>query len=229
MARILLVDDDTELASMLKEYLELEGYEVMAVNDGEAGVEEARSGRYALVVLDVMMPRLNGIEALRRIRSESLLPVLMLTAKGDDVDRVLGLELGADDYVPKPCTPRELAARIRAILRRTGTATAETSAAGTVSAGPLLLWPERRSAHWEGQPLDLTSTEFNLLEALARRAGQVVSKAELSEQGLGRTLARFDRSIDVHLSSIRHKLGQMNDGRSYIQTIRGQGYLFVKD
>lgn len=229
MARILLVDDDTELASMLKEYLELEGYEVMAVNDGEAGVEEARSGRYALVVLDVMMPRLNGIEALRRIRSESLLPVLMLTAKGDDVDRVLGLELGADDYVPKPCTPRELAARIRAILRRTGTATAEASAAGTVSAGPLLLWPERRSAHWEGQPLDLTSTEFNLLETLARRAGQVVSKAELSEQGLGRTLARFDRSIDVHLSSIRHKLGQMSDGRSYIQTIRGQGYLFVKD
>lgn len=229
MTRILLVDDDTELASMLKEYLELEGYEVTAVNDGEAGVEEARSGRYALVVLDVMMPRLNGIEALRRIRMESVLPVLMLTAKGDDVDRVLGLELGADDYVPKPCTPRELAARIRAILRRTGNGHGEVMVSGTINAGPLSLWPEKRSATWSGSALDLTSTEFNLLEALAKRAGQVVSKAELSELGLGRPLARFDRSIDVHLSSIRHKLGQMTDGRSYIQTIRGQGYLFVKD
>lgn len=227
MTHILLVDDDVELAAMLKEYLELEGYEVHTAHDGEMGVTEALSGHYALAVLDVMMPRLNGIEALRRIRTESQLPVLMLTAKGDDVDRVIGLELGADDYVPKPCTPRELAARIRAILRRTGNG--EPAATGMVNAGPLTLWPEKRTADWSGAPLDLTSTEFNLLEALARRIGQVVSKAELSEQGLGRPLARFDRSIDVHLSSIRHKLGQMPDGRSYIQTIRGQGYLFVKD
>jgi len=227
MTHILLVDDDVELAAMLKEYLELEGYTVKTAHDGEMGVSEALTGQYALAVLDVMMPRLNGIEALRRIRTESQLPVLMLTAKGDDVDRVLGLELGADDYVPKPCTPRELAARIRAILRRTGNG--ETSANGTITAGPLTLWPEKRTADWDGHRLDLTSTEFNLLEALARRVGQVVSKAELSEQGLGRPLARFDRSIDVHLSSIRHKLGQMPDGRSYIQTIRGQGYLFVKD
>jgi len=231
MPRVLLVDDDVELASMLKEYLELEGFEATMVHDGASGVTEALNGRHDLAILDVMMPRLNGVEALRQIRMGSRMPVLMLTAKGDDVDRVLGLELGADDYVPKPCTPRELVARVRAILRRTGEAAANatTMTHSAVTAGPLSLWPEKRVAAWRNQPLELTSTEFNLLDVLARNVGRVVSKAELSEQALGRPLARFDRSIDVHLSSIRQKLGPLPDGRSYIQTVRGQGYQLVRE
>lgn len=228
MSKVLLVDDDVELSSMLREYIEQEGFSADAVHDGEAGVVGALSGQYALVVLDVMMPRLGGIEALRRIRAQSQVPVLMLTAKGDDVDRIVGLELGADDYVPKPCTPRELVARIRAILRRTNE-TAVEPAGGPIAVGRLTMWPQMRRAQWQDQPLDLTSTEFNLLELLARNAGRVVSKAELSEQGLGRPLARFDRSIDVHLSSIRHKLGPRPDGRSWIETVRGLGYQLVRE
>jgi len=229
MAKILLIDDDTELAAMLAEYLESEGFETRVVHDGRAGVEAALSGGYELTVLDVMMPRLNGIEALRAIRRHSAMPVLMLTARGDDVDRIIGLELGADDYVPKPCTPRELVARIRAILRRVGDAGASPGKPDCHRVGPLVLWPARRHAEWDGRAVELTSTEFNLLEVLARNAGRVVSKAELSETGLGRRLARFDRSVDVHMSSIRHKLGTLPDGRSYIHTVRGMGYQFIRE
>ena len=230
MIRVLLVDDDVELGEMLTEYLEREGFGATAVADGEAGVRGALSGEYGIVVLDVMMPRLNGIEALRRIRAQdSRLPVLMLTAKGDDVDRIVGLELGADDYVPKPCTPRELVARIRAILRRTQAQEPTSPLSGPLTVGLLTLWPEKRSAEWNDAPLDLTSTEFNLLEVLVRNAGRVVSKQELSEQSLGRPLARYDRSIDVHLSSVRHKLGLDDEGRSPIQTVRGVGYQYVRE
>jgi len=228
MTRVLLVDDDVELAAMLREYLEQEGFEACAVHDGEAGVAEALSGRYAIAVLDVMMPKLSGVEALRRIRAGSQLPVLMLTARGDDIDRIVGLELGADDYVPKPCTPRELVARLRAILRRTEAAAgAEPDA--PLRNGPLAMWPTRRTAEWDGRPLELTSTEYTLLEVLVKSAGRVVSKNELSEQGLGRPLARFDRSIDVHVSSLRHKLGPRPDGQSWIQTVRGVGYQLVRE
>lgn len=231
MSKVLLVDDDVELSSMLREYVAQEGFEADAVHDGEAGVAAALSGEYALVVLDVMMPKVGGIEALGRIRARSNIPVLMLTARGDDVDRIVGLELGADDYVPKPCTPRELVARIRAILRRVpegGVPDAQAASPGSpLLVGQLSIWPSMRRAQWKGAPLELTSTEFNLLEILARSAGRVVSKAELSEQGLGRPLARFDRSIDVHLSSIRHKLGLRPDGRSWIETVRGLGYQLV--
>lgn len=229
MSKVLLVDDDVELSSMLREYIEREGFEADAVHDGEAGVVGALSGAYAIVVLDVMMPRVGGIEALRRIRAQSRVPVLMLTAKGDDVDRIIGLELGADDYVPKPCTPRELVARLRAILRRTQDVPPSESASGPLTVGGLLMWPQMRRAQWYGSSLELTSTEYNLLELLARNAGRVVSKVELSEQGLGRSLARFDRSIDVHLSSIRHKLGARPDGRSWIETVRGLGYQMVRE
>ncbi|MFZ5462895.1 MAG: response regulator [Pseudomonadota bacterium] len=229
MTRVLLVDDDIELTGMLAEYLGREGFDVTAVHDGESGAARALSGNYDIAVLDVMLPRVNGVEALRRIRLHSRVPVLMLTARGDDVDRVVGLELGADDYVPKPCTPRELVARLRAILRRTGPAAMADAAGEPLRAGPLVLWPARREAQWAGRPLPLTSAEFNLLEVLARHAGRVVSKAELSEQGLGRPLARFDRSIDVHLSSIRHKLGSRADGQPWIRTVRGMGYQLVRE
>jgi DNA-binding response OmpR family regulator len=225
---ILLVDDDVELVGLLRHYLEREGFTVGTAHDGATGVEEALSGRYEIAVIDVMMPRLNGIETLKAIRAQSAMPVVMLTAKGDDTDRIIGLEIGADDYVPKPCTPRELTARIRAILRRTrGAAGAEPNA--MVQAGALLMWPQRRLAEWQGRPVDLTSTEFNLLEILARNAGHPVSKKLLSEQALGRPLAAFDRSIDVHLSSIRQKLGPLADGRSCIQTVYRLGYQLIRD
>jgi DNA-binding response OmpR family regulator len=229
MTKILLIDDDAELAEMLKDYLEHEGFKVAAVHDGTCGVREALSGHYALVVLDVMLPGMRGTEALNRIRLQSRVPVLMLTAKGDDIDRIVGLESGADDYVPKPCTPRELVARIRAILRRGAAESLRREVYAPVLAGALTLWPEKRQANYCGKPLDLTGTEFSLLEILASNCGRVVSKEELSEQGLGRPLARFDRCIDVHVSSIRQKLGNFPDGRTPIVTVRGKGYLFVKE
>jgi DNA-binding response OmpR family regulator len=230
MTRVLLVDDDLELGEMLKEYLDREGFEATAVQDGETGVRHALAGEYGILVLDVMMPGVNGIDVLRRIRAQdSRLPVLMLTARGDDVDRIVGLELGADDYVPKPCNPRELVARIRAILRRTQVPEAAGPSSGPLTAGALTLWPERRALEWHGEPLELTSTEFNLLEVLVRQAGRVVSKQDLSQQALGRPLARYDRGIDVHLSSIRHKLGLDGEGRSPIQTVRGVGYQLIRE
>jgi len=225
---ILLVDDDVELSGMLCDYLIQDGFAATAVNDGESGVAEALSGKYAIVVLDVMMPRVNGVEALRRIRAGSAIPVLMLTAKGDDMDRIVGLELGADDYVPKPCLPRELAARLRAILRRTQFH-GEAASGAPLVIGALSVLSEQRRVEWAGAPVELTSTEFNLLEILARNAGRPVSKSDLSEQALGRPLARYDRSIDVHLSSIRHKLGVLLDGRSCIQTVYRQGYQLLRE
>jgi DNA-binding response OmpR family regulator len=171
-----------------------------------------------------MLPRRNGIDALREIRRTSRVPVLMLTAKGDDVDRIVGLELGADDYLPKPCNPRELVARLRAVLRRTVTT---ASGEDALRAGDAVLRPAERTAEWRGQPLDLTSTEFNVLEVLMRNAGRVVSKAELSERALGRPLERYDRSLDMHVSSLRRKLGTLAGGRSPIQTVRGVGYQLI--
>ena len=221
-AQVLLADDDVELAGMLKEYLEREGFGVATVHDGEAAARLALSGGYQIVVLDVMMPKVDGIEALRQIRQTSRVPVVMRTASGDDIDRIVGLELGADDYVPKPCTPRELVARLRAILRR-----AQPGASGgPLEIGALILWPEKRRAQWRGRELALTSIEFNVLEVLMRNAGRVVSKHEISEQALGRPLARFDRSIDVHLSAIRQKLG---DGARMIRTVRGLGYHLARE
>lgn len=227
---VLLVDDDVELTAMLSQYLQREGFAVRTVDNGLAGVDEAIRGGYALVVLDVMMPGLSGMEALRRLRSRSAVPVLMLTARGDNVDRIVGLDMGADDYVPKPCTPGELVARIRAILRRTLQPAGPDALRPpeAVQAGPLNLVSTTRTATWQGAPLPLTGTEFNLLEVLARRAGQLVSKEEISLQVFGKPLARFDRRIDVHISSIRQKLGARPDGRAWIQSVRGQGYQLLQ-
>ena len=223
MTAVLLADDDIELSGMLAEYLEREGFSVTAVYDGESAARLASGGAYQIVVLDVMMPRIDGVEALRRIRQGSRVPVIMLTARGDDVDRIIGLELGADDYVAKPCTPRELAARLRAILRRMQP---QAEGAGPLTVSGLALWPEKRRVEWQGHPIELTSMEFNLLEVLMRNAGRVVSKKDLSEQALGRPLARFERSVDVHLSSIRQKLG---DAATLIRTVRGQGYHLARE
>ncbi|WP_296945706.1 response regulator transcription factor [uncultured Massilia sp.] len=228
MNQVLLIDDDAELVGMFSEYMEQEGFRVSCAHDGETGAREALSGQYAIAVLDVMMPRMNGIETLRRIRAASRMPILMLTGRGDDADRILGLELGADDYVTKPCTPRELTARVRAILRRTQ-GSGNDGPGITLTVGKLTMLPEQRRATWDGQALELTSTEFNLLEVLARNAGRPVSKNDLSEQGLGRPLARFDRNIDVHLSSLRHKLGTLSDGRSCLQTVYRLGYQLIRE
>jgi len=229
MSKVLLIDDDVELVAMFQEYLEQEGFEVKTANDGVAGTASALTGEYAIAILDVMMPRMNGLETLRRIRAASRMPILMLTGRGDDTDRIVGLELGADDYVTKPCTPRELTARIRAILRRTQGTPMDQLASAPLVVGQLTMWPEQRRASWAGTTLELTSTEFNLLEVLARNAGKPVSKNTLSEQGLGRPMARFDRNIDVHLSSLRHKLGTLADGRSCLQTVYRMGYQLIKD
>lgn len=224
--RVLLIDDDVELLELMRDYLAREGFAVQLAHDGASGAAAARGGAFDIAVLDVMMPGQSGIETLRQIRASSDLPVLMLTARGDDADRILGLELGADDYVPKPCTPRELTARLRAILKRTGTAGAG-GAAGSIEAGRLRLRPAERRAEFGGQALKLTSTEYNILEILARNAGRPVSKEELSQEALGRPLARYDCSIDVHVSSIRQKLARLGDGAALIQTVIRKGYQLV--
>jgi DNA-binding response OmpR family regulator len=180
-------------------------------------------------MLDIMMPSVSGIELLRKIRQQSQLPILMLTARGDDSDRVIGLELGADDYVTKPCSPRELTARIRAILRRTTKEATDGPKSEMLQSNALILWPEKRLAKLNEEKLDLTSAEFNLLEILVRHSGHPVSKQVLSTQGLGRAISKYDRNVDVHLSSLRQKLGTMRDGRSWIQTVYRLGYQFIKE
>lgn len=224
MNRVLLVDDDTLLTELLTEYLTAEGLDVQSVGDGEAGVAAITNGGYDVIVLDSMMPKMNGLDVLRTVRQTSQIPIIMLTAKGDDIDRIIGLEMGADDYVPKPCQPRELLARINAILRRSRPSDPVNNIPSIISVSNVTLYPAKRQATIGDTPLDLTSTEFNLLEVLMRHAGQVVHKETLSEEALDRKLAKFDRSIDVHISSIRHKLSDA----SLIQTVRGLGYLFVK-
>ncbi|KAA3509701.1 MULTISPECIES: response regulator [Agrobacterium] len=227
MTQVLLIDDDTELTNLLGEYLTEEGFAVEATADGRIGVAKALSRSTDLIVLDIMMPRMNGIEVLRKIRQVSDVPVLMLTARGDDVDRISGLNLGADDYVSKPCSPGELAARIRAILRRSGRSERDGSVE-EIRTGDLVLYPSKRTAEWHGTPLELTGTEFSLLEVLARSAGQLVSKQEISLRAFGKPLTAFDRRIDVHISSIRQKLGTRADEQPWIQAVRGRGYQLLE-
>jgi DNA-binding response OmpR family regulator len=228
MDRILLVDDDIELTSLLREFLMEEGFEVTAVDDGRAAMAIVNSDAADVIVLDIMMPKMNGIDLLQRIRRASAVPVVMLTAKGDDTDRIAGLNLGADDYVSKPCSPGELAARVRAILRRTQRAPGVASH-DVIQVGDLVIHPASRVAEWQGTQLDLTGTEFTLLEVLARQAGQLVSKQEISKRAFGQPLMPFDRRIDVHISSVRQKLGIRQDGQSWIQSVRGQGYQLLLD
>lgn len=228
MTKVLLIDDDVELTSLLSEYLLDEGFDAKSINDSRLAVEEVLSRQYDIVVLDIMMPKLNGIEVLQRIRKASDIPVLMLTARGDNIDRITGLNLGADDYVSKPCTPDELVARLRAILRRTQRGASEPGAV-MLKSGPLVLNPGTRTAEWMDRPLELTGVEFNILEVLIRSAGQLVSKRDMAKRAFGQPLAAFDRRIDVHISSIRQKLGFQPDGQSWIRTVRGQGYQLVTE
>ena len=208
---------------MVAEYLAVEGFETSVVSNGEDGVTAALSGDFGAVILDIMMPRLSGIEVLRRVRQSSSIPVIMLTAKGDDIDRVIGLEMGADDYVTKPYYPRELLARLRAILRR-APAPAVRRPAAALSLGALTLWPLQRRAERDGEPLELTVSEFNLLETLLRAGDQVASKEDLSIQALGRHHEAYDRSVDVHVSNLRQKLSLAAGSGVEIETVRGIGY-----
>ena len=229
MDRILVIDDDVELCSLVGEYLEPEGFQVESAPDGPRGLEQALNGGHLLVVLDVMLPGLNGFEVLRRLRDKSKIPVLLLTARGEDVDRIVGLEIGADDYLPKPFNPRELVARIRAILRRTHT---ERSGSGQpaeiLRVGDVELDPGTRTVLRKGKAVELTSVEFNLLHVLLREAGRVVPRERLVDIVLSRKFSPFDRSIDMHVSKIRRKLGDSDSGVDHIKTVRGVGYIFTR-
>lgn len=228
MNHLLLIDDDSELCAMLAEYLTAEDFSVDMAHDGATGLKLARQQSYDAIILDVMLPGLNGFDVLRELRQQQQTPVLMLTARGDDIDSIVGLELGADDYLPKPCNPRVLVARLRAILRRhQPSASDHGDLSEALAIGDLVLEPGARSARLRDIPLTLTSTEYSILEILVRKAGMVVSKETLSEQALGRQMTRYDRSIDMHVSSLRKKLGTLNDNQSPIQTVRGQGYQYV--
>jgi two-component system response regulator CpxR len=219
---ILLADDDVELSGLLKEYFESEGFHVRLAPDGIAALEEARKPGLDLVVLDVMMPGMNGMDVLKELRLESKLPVIMLTARGDDMDRILGLELGADDYVPKPCNPRELLARIRAVMRR-GQSPVDH---GGIVVDDLDLNQGNRTLLKSGEPVELTSTEFSILFALLQSRGEVVTKRDLYMSALGREPVPHDRSVDMHVSNLRRKLGPDPRGDNRIETIRGIGYQY---
>src|SRR5512142_1184185 len=228
MERVLIVDDDVELCELVAEYLTPEGFQVEAVHDGPRGLERALSGEHVLVVLDVMLPGMSGLEVLRKLRAQSRIPVLILTARGDDVDRIVGLEIGADDYLAKPFNPRELLARLRAILRRVQPpAAAGPQPPRKLIVGDVELDPGARMVRRSGEAVDLTSVEFAVLEELMRAAGQVVTREQIAQDVLGRKFFPYDRSIDMHVSKLRKKLGDQSDGAERIKTIRGVGYTYA--
>jgi len=227
MERVLVIDDDVGLCELVGEYLQPEGYDVEAIHNGERGIDRALSAEHALVVLDVMLPGTNGFDVLRRIRAKSRIPVLMLTARGDDVDRIVGLEIGADDYLPKPFNPRELVARIRAVLRRTQPIEAAAAASREMLVvGDIEMDSNTRNVQRSGEVIELTGVEYDLLEILLRFAGQIVKREDLMKEVLGRELSPFDRSIDMHVSNLRKKLGHQVGGLERIKTIRGVGYIY---
>jgi DNA-binding response OmpR family regulator len=230
MERVLVIDDDVALCELLTEYLAPEGFRVESVHDGEEGLERACDGEYDLIVLDVMLPTINGFEVLRHLRTKAGTPVVMLTARGEEVDRIVGLEIGADDYLPKPFNPRELVARMRAILRRTRPEREQAVPAfmsKVLRVGDVEIDAGTRLVFRSGERVDLTSVEFNLLEMLLNRAGQLVPREELIQAVLGRSPYPYDRSIDVHISKLRKKLGHEMSGIERIKTIRNVGYLYA--
>ena len=222
---ILIVDDDRELCELVGELLRAEGFDVEAHHTGEGAVELAAGGRFALVILDVMLPVQNGFEILRALRNRSAVPVILLTARGEDIDRIVGLEIGADDYLPKPFNSRELTARIHAVLRRMQPREAE--ALPRVVVGDIALDPATRTVMKDESPIDLTTVEFELLHLLLSTAGRVISREDISQRVLGRAFDPFDRSIDVHIGKVRRKIGDSADGER-IKTIRGVGYIYAQ-
>jgi two-component system, OmpR family, response regulator len=227
MNKLLLIDDDKELSQLLSEYLTTEGFDVVVAYDGEVGIQLATQEQFSAIVLDVMLPIYNGFEVLKTLRKTHQTPVLMLTAKGDTVDRVIGLEIGADDYLPKPCDPRELVARIRAILRRSISNEAAPTKLEKIASGALVLHLGSRHVTWDNNEIVLTGTEFSVLEILVRQAGQVISKDDMTEQALNRKLTPYDRSIDVHVSNIRKKLTAAGANKELIINVRGAGYMLT--
>jgi DNA-binding response OmpR family regulator len=228
---ILVIDDDRDLCDLLGEYLRPEGFEVETAYDGDEGLEKALAGKYSIVILDVMLPgRRDGYDVLKQLRSRTGMPVLMLTARGDDIDRIVGLEMGADDYLSKPFNPRELLARIRAILRRSGREAREIST-GMPSVryrvGDVEMDTGTRAVARAGRPVYLTAVEFGLLEMLLLKAGRTVTREELTGAVLGRVLTPYDRSVDVHVSKLRKKLGPDSSGAERIKSIRGSGYTYI--
>jgi two-component system response regulator CpxR len=225
--RLLIVDDDHALVNLLKRFLESEAFRVDAAYDHATGLAAARSGDHELIVLDVMLPGGSGFELLKALRQESDVPVLLLTARGEAVDRILGLEIGADDYLAKPFDPRELIARIRAVLRRTREGAPATPRGDTdevIEVGDIKMHMGTRTVTCSSAPVDLTSVEFNVLELLLRNAGNVVTREQIAEVALGRPLNAFDRSVDVHVSRLRKKLGSYPGTDELIRPIRGIGY-----
>jgi two-component system response regulator CpxR len=227
MSRVLIVDDDQGLVSLLQRFLQNEGFLVYAVFDHRSGLEAALTGEYDVVILDVMLPGGSGFELLQSLRAQSRIPVILLTARGEAVDRILGLEIGADDYVPKPFDPRELVARIRAVLRRSLESRNDDSGDESLSVGDISLSLLSRTALCNGVSVELTGAEFNMLELLLRRAGMVVTREELAQAALGRPLSAFDRSVDVHVSRLRKKLGCVPGGEERIRPVRGIGYFYA--
>lgn len=225
--RLLLIDDDTELCELLSEYLDQEGFVVSTCHNSQPGLAAAVSGEHDFVILDVMLPDMSGFELLRRLRLHSGIPVLMLTARGDDVDRIVGLEMGADDYLSKPFNPRELVARIRAIRRRGGSgAQLRHPGMNQLTVDDLVVDPGTRNVTQNNTAIPLTAVEFSLLQVLLAHIGEVVHREVLAEQVLGRKLELFDRSIDVHISSLRRKLGNSIQGGERIKTVRSIGYMY---
>jgi len=228
MNRILIIDDDEELCELVAEYLTVEGFEAEAVHDGESGLQKALSNEYDLITLDVMLPKKNGFDVLRELRQTSKIPVLMLTARGDDMERIVGLEIGADDYLPKPFNPRELVARLRAILRRVQTeGESNQIEIDRLQVDDVEVQISARSALKNGEDLGLTSVEFDLLAELLRQAGKIIKKEDLSEQVLERKLSPWDRSLDMHISNLRKKLGNRDDNTERIKAIRSVGYIYT--
>lgn len=225
--QILLVGEDPVLCRVLGDYLAAQGFALTLCHDGENGLQMALTGGFDLVLLGDALPGMGGIDVLRRIREQGELPVVMLASRADDVDCIVGLELGADDYLPKSCNLRELVARLKAILRRTRHAVEAERMRRDPLAG-LSLSPSDRSARWRGEPLPLTSTEFDLLHLLFEHSGLALTKAELTMKVLGRKLNEHDRSLDMHISNLRRKLGKLADGRSPIQTVHGTGYQLLR-
>lgn len=227
MPRLLIADDDVELCNLLRQYFEMEGMVLQSVHDGNQVLPALQQSHFDLLILDIMLPGQQGLDVLRQVRRSNTIPVLMLTARGEEMDRIIGLELGADDYLPKPSSPRELVARVRSILRRSQITQEDKQEAAVLRLADLELNPVTRQVFCVGQKIILTGAEFSVLYELLRSAGQVVDKNDLFQRALGRRLQAFDRSLDMHISNLRKKLGPHPHGNTRITAIRGAGYILT--